>query len=182
MNQQEPAFELLRQFKNVSVDTELLTMKVIKKRFSHLNPQDLYNIFEMGIQGEFGKLYQADPQTLIGWVEDYCKKANKKVSYYERPILPPSVKITDRDYPTTYEDWQQEVNKAYIAFLGGTPTTSMHPDIYSRLSLDGRIHINAYKEYYTNESDWDISRQKVMAKYFTDCKLNGLNEIYHVSK
>lgn len=177
---QEPAFELLRQFKNVSTDTELLTMKVVKKRYSHLSPQDLYNIFEMGIQGEFGKLYSADPQTLIGWVDEYCKKQSKRVSYYEKPILPPSVKITDREYPTNYTEWQKEINKCYTAFLGGTPVTHFHPDIYFRLQLDGRIQLNDYKEFYTTEDDWDISRIRVIERYFTYQKMNGANQIYHV--
>lgn len=180
MNNQEPAFELLRQFKQVSTDTELLVMKAIKKRFSHISRQDLYNIFELGIQGEFGKLYSADPQTLIGWVEDYNKSRKDKVSYYETPVLPPDTRITDPRYPTTYEDWQKEVNKAFTSFLNGVSVRNLHPDIYDRLLLDGRIKIGQHLVWYSHEEDWNLSRQKAVEKYFTDCKLSGLNQIYYV--
>ena len=50
-----PAFEYLRQFKKVSDESEELVMKVVKKRYPEISLNELVNIFEQGITGDFGK-------------------------------------------------------------------------------------------------------------------------------
>jgi hypothetical protein len=69
-----PAFEYLRQFKKVSDEAEELVMKVIKKRYPEISLNELVNIFEQGITGDFGKVYSADPETLLDWVRTYTKR------------------------------------------------------------------------------------------------------------
>ncbi len=64
-----PAFEYLRQFKKVSDESEELVMKVVKKRYPEISLNELVNIFEQGITGDFGKVYSADPETLLDFLK-----------------------------------------------------------------------------------------------------------------
>ncbi len=131
-----PAFEYLRQFKKVSDESEELVMKVVKKRYPEISLNELVNIFEQGITGDFGKVYSADPETLLDWVRSYTNRKGNQRSYYETPILTPDVTIYDQRYPEKQEDWNKEVNKGYTAYLNGVSTKEMHPHIYDRLMVD----------------------------------------------
>ena len=56
-----PAFEYLRQFKEVKSVTEELVLKTIKKKYHNITIDDLTNAFENGITGEYGKVYSPVP-------------------------------------------------------------------------------------------------------------------------
>ena len=66
-----PAFELIRRHKDVSPETEALVLKQIRNKCS---TTELITIFENGISGKYGKLYSADTQTLVGWVDRFVKE------------------------------------------------------------------------------------------------------------
>lgn len=174
------AFEFLNQFVDVSEQTEELVLKVIKKRFSHLSPQTLVEIFERGIAGDYGKVYKADPQTILGWIEKHCSRQDNNKSYYESDLLPPHTHITSAYYPQKYEDWMKEANKAYTKYLNGTDVSNFHPHIYDRLMCDGRIQLNQYKDHLVGE-DIDKAKQSTLKQYFEQCKKRGHSQIYHVN-
>jgi hypothetical protein len=173
-----PAFDYLRQFKNVSDETEELVMKVVKKRYPEISLNELVSIFEQGITGDFGKVYSADPETLLNWIRSYTNKKGMKRSYYETPLLTPDVSIYDQQYPEKQDDWNKEVNKSYTAYLNGTPTRSMHPHIYDRLMIDGKIKLNAYLKYYTDKVD--EAKQMILNDYFNEQKRKGFSYIYYI--
>lgn len=172
------AFEYLRQFKKVSEDTEELVMKLLKRRYPDIGMNELVQIFEQGIAGDFGKVYAADPETILDWVKESMKRKGRQSSYYEAPILSPHVSIIDLDYPQKMEDWQKEVNKAFTAFLNGVSTRDMHPHLYDRLMVDGKIPMNSYHKYLDNSVD--ESKQRFLADYFTDCKNRAYTYIYFI--
>ena len=171
------AFEYLRQFKKVSEETEDLVMKLLKKRYPSIGMNELVDIFEKGIAGDFGKVYAADPETILDWVKTSFNRKGQNSSYYEAPILPPNVSITDLNYPQKMEDWHKEVNKSYTAFLKGVSTLNMHPHLYDRLMVDNKIEINSYKKY---EGEVDEAKQLVLKDYFTECKRKGWSYIYFI--
>ena len=76
-----PAFEYLRQFKEVKQATEDLVLRTLKRKHPNITIEDLTNAFELGLTGEFGKVYSADPQCLISWVDEYMSKRSSKKSY-----------------------------------------------------------------------------------------------------
>jgi len=179
---QDPAFEYIRKFKTVSDETEILVKKVIKKKFPDITPNDLVTIFENGLSGEYGKMYSADPQTLIGWIEDFMKTRGKKGSYLSDGLLDPNIKITDREYPNSTVDWQKEVNKAYIKNLVGTNPSNFHPDLYDRLMMDNFIHRDAFVFFLERGGDEMAqivkAKQITLSKFFEVCKSKGWNQIY----
>lgn len=174
------AFEYLRQFKKVSEETEELVMKLLKRRYPDIGMNELVQIFEQGIAGDFGKVYSADPETILDWVKESMKRKGRQSSYYEAPILPPHVSITDLNYPQKMEDWHKEVNKSFTAFLNGVSTLDMHPHIYDRLMVDGKIQLNAYKKYF--EEDVNKAKQLVIKDYFNQAKRNGYSYIYFIKQ
>ncbi len=104
------AFEYLRQFKKVTNETEQLVIKVLKKRYPEISMNELVSIFESGISGDFGKIYNLDPETIIDWVRTYVNRKGEKRSYYETPLLTAEISIYDQRYPEKQEDWNKEVN------------------------------------------------------------------------
>jgi hypothetical protein len=86
----------------------------------------------------------------------------------------------DNRYPEKQEDWNKEVNKAFTSFLNGTSTTQMHPHIYDRLMVDGKIPLNAYLKHYTN--DVTIAKQQTLNDYFAGCKDKGFTYIYFIKQ
>lgn len=175
-----PAFEYLRQFKKVSDDTETLVIKIIKKKYPELGMKELVQVFENGIAGEYGKVYSVDPDTILDWIRKHNNNKGQQRSYYETPLLTPDVTMYDHRYPEKQEDWNKEVNKAYTAYLNGTPTTEMHPHIYDRLMVDSKIPLNAYLKYYSN--DVIIAKQQILKDYFAGCKEKGFTYIYFIKQ
>ena len=138
------------------------------------------NIFELGISGEFGKVYSADPETLIGWVQEYQKKSNNKKSYYESGLAHPSLTILSDGYPSGLDDWHKEVNKAFTKWLGGTGCDNFHPHIYDRLMIDNKIKMNSYKKYFNGTTNVDTAKQLCISDFFLIAKQYGLTQIYNV--
>jgi len=174
------AFEYLRQFKKVSNEVEELVMKLLKKRFPTIKANELVDIFEKGIAGDYGKIYTIDPETLLDWVKSYMNRKGQANSYYETPILPPHVSMTDVNYPQKMEDWHKEVNKSFTAFLNGVSTLDMHPHIYDRLMVDGKIQLNAYQKYY--QEDVNKAKQLILKDYFNEAKKKGYSYIYFIKQ
>jgi len=162
------AFEYLRQFKKVTNETEQLVIKVLKKRYPEISMNELVAIFESGISGDFGKIYNLDPETIIDWVRSYNNKKGQKRSYYETPLLTYDISIYDQRYPEKQEDWNKEVNKSY----------KMHPHIYDRLMVDGKIQMNAYLKYYQDKVD--EAKQMILNDYFQEQKKKGFSYIYFI--
>jgi len=175
-----PAFEYLRQFKKISDDAEALVTKFIKKKYPELGMKELVQIFENGIAGEYGKVYSADPETILDWIRKHVSNKGQQRSYYETPLLTKEVTIYDNRYPEKQEDWCKEVNKAFTAYLNGISTTEMHPHIYDRLMVDSKIPLNAYLKHYT--SDVTIAKQKILTEYFSACKQKGFTYIYFIKQ
>lgn len=175
-----PAFDYLRRFKKVSDDTEELVMKVIKKRYPEISMNDLVTIFESGISGDYGKVYSADPETIIDWVRTFTNRKGQQRSYYETPLLTPDVSIYDNRYPEKQEDWNKEVNKGYTAFLNGVSTKEMHPHIYDRLMIDSKIEFNSYLKYY--KDDVTEAKQLILKDFFIEQKKKGFSFIYFIKK
>jgi hypothetical protein len=99
---------------------------------------------------------------------------------YETPILTPDITIYDQRYPEKQEDWNKEVNKGYTAFLNGVSTRQMHPHIYDRLMVDGKIQMNAYLKYYKDKVD--EAKQMLLNDYFQEQKRKGFTYIYFIKK
>lgn len=175
-----PAFDYLRQFKKISDDTEALVTKFIKKKYPELGMKELVQIFENGIAGEYGKVYSADPETILDWIRKHITNKGQQRSYYEQPLLTADVSMYDNRYPEKQEDWNKEVNKAFTSFLNGVSTNQMHPHIYDRLMVDGKIPLNAYLKHYTN--DVTIAKQQTLKDYFATCKDKGFTYIYFIKQ
>jgi len=175
-----PAFEYLRQFKKVSDETEELVIKFVKKKYPEISVNELVTIFENGIAGEFGKIYSADPETILEWIRKHTIKKGSERSYYETPLLTKDVSIYDSRYPQRTEDWLKEVNKAFTAYLNGVSVYEMHEHIYDRLMVDSKIEMNSYLNYYTENVQQ--AKQRYLKDYFENCKMKGLNQIYFIKK
>jgi len=173
-----PAFEYLRQFKKVSEETEELVIKTLKKKFPNISMGELVDIFELGLTGEFGKVYSCDVETLVDWVKTFMRKKDNSSSYYEQGLIGTHLKVTDIGYPSGYEAWYKEVNKAYIKFLEGVTYNAFHPHIYDRLMVDGKIKPESYHKYL--DSSVDEAKQRYISEYFRECKKQGYNQIYNV--
>jgi hypothetical protein len=175
-----PAFEYLRQFKKVSDETEELVIKFVKKKYPEISVNELVTIFENGIAGEFGKIYSADPETILEWIRKHTIKKGSERSYYETPLLTKDVSIYDSRYPQRTEDWLKEVNKAFTAYLNGVSVYEMHEHIYDRLMVDSKIEMNSYLNYFTENVQQ--AKQQYLKDYFENCKMKGLNQIYFIKK
>lgn len=174
-----PAFDYLRQFKQVSEATEELSLKTIKKRYPNITIDELTNIFESGISGDYGKVYAIDPQTLIGWVSDYMTK-RPTTSIYESPLLDNTIGITHKDYPRNNDEWMKEVNKSFYAFLRGVSTLNMHPHLYDRLMLDGYFEVEEFNKHMDKTNSIRISKQKCLEELFIAAKSKGSDKIYAI--
>jgi len=189
-----PAFEFLRQYKQVSEATEELVTKTLKRKFPNITYSQLTDIFELGISGEYGKVYSIDPQTLLDWVSEYMRKQSNPASYLEQPLLDNTIKITDKEYPTSQGDWEKEVNKHYNAYLRGVNCLYFHPHVFDRLVIDGKLHHHEFQkqmsqqelEYYQNgeyeKSNIRLAKQKGIAEYFAHRKSLGHHSIYFDGK
>ena len=176
-----PAFDYLRQFKEVKPATEELVLKTLKRKYPNITINDMSNAFELGLTGEFGKVYSADPQCLIGWIEEYMTKQKSKGSYYDERLLDNTIGLTDRRYPTRTEDWCKEANKCYTAYLKGVNVTTMHPHVYDRLVIDRKIDRDALDSFLPdNYKPEDIRKAKysILKQFFDYAKSTGADKIY----
>ncbi len=179
-----PAFELIRRHKDVSPETEALVLKQIRNKCS---TTELITIFENGISGKYGKLYSADTQTLVGWVDRFIKEKMNDKNYLESPLA--DVTMSEMDN----WDWNKEVNKCYHAFLNGVSHEYFHHAVYDTMLLDGKVEMNEYKKYYKLPDDadpndkvlWDdhirkirIAKRKVIRDKFDKFKSYGYHDIY----
>lgn len=171
-----PAFELLRSFKECSEETEKLVTGIIRRRFSDLTKKELAQIFEQGISGEYGKVYTLDPQTLLGWVEKYSKNKNSNKSYLEGALLP----VNTPGYEMI--DWFKEANKCYQAFLNGVNEQYFHRCVYDRMMLDDKIKLNAYWKYYKGDDLEEVykAQRKILGDVFNDYKQQGYTTVYFI--
>jgi hypothetical protein len=162
-----PAFDLIRQFKEVSPETERLVLKNIRNRMTQ---DDFFKAVEKGIAGEFGKFYSADPQTIIAWANKYIAQSQENQNYLETGLVPVNTRMTDRDYPLTPEDWRKEVNKCFNSFKRGVSSDYFHPHCYDRLICDARIPLNYLEKFGKSETDSEVmkSKQKALNQYFTE--------------
>jgi hypothetical protein len=178
-----PAFEYLRLFKEVKPVTEDLVLKTLKRKYPNMTFDELTNAFELGLTGEFGKVYSADPQCLIGWVDEYMNKNKSKRSYYEDALLDNTIGITDRRYPTRTEEWLKEVNKCYTAYLKGVSTTEMHPHVYDTLVMDRKVERDYFEKYLPNKeyhpADIRKAKHQSMKDFFEWAKSLGNDKIYY---
>ena len=172
-----PAFDYLRQFKKVSDETEELVLKTLKKKFPNLSTNELVTIFENGLTGEYGKIYSADAETILDWVKAFT---SKKVSRncFEQGLLHPQMSVAHPHYPSKYEDWHKECNRAFVKFLEGVSESNFHPHIYDRLMCDNKIPIHSYQKYLNGSID--EAKQRYLRDYFNECKLKGWNQIYTI--
>jgi hypothetical protein len=174
-----PAFEYLRQFKQVNEATEELVLKTLKRKYPNITLEELTNIFERGISGDFGKVYAIDPQTLLGWVDDSQSKVQNGSTYFESPLLDSSIKITDGRYPDT-KGWLQEANKCYLAYCRGVSVYDFHPHVYDRLVMDNKVPTSYFEKHMPKTNSIRESKQISLGEFFEWCKSNGVNQIYNV--
>lgn len=170
------AFELLRQFKDVSAETEKLVMAIIRRKHRDLTIKELTKIFEDGIAGEYGKVYTLDPQTILSWVDKYSSNKNSSVSYLQSPLL-------SIDTPAWENiDWSKEANRCFQAFLNGVSEQYFHRCVYDRMMVDGKIPVNAYKKYYKGDDLEEVysAQRKFLKDVFTDYKRAGFTTIYFI--
>lgn len=183
-----PAFELLRKHKEVKPEVENLVLKQNKGRVS---TSEMLEIFENGISGKYGKLYSADAQTLMGWVNEYLKEKNSPKNYLVAPLC-------DVNMPSWETwDWAAETNKCYHAFLNGVSCDYYHPCVYDNLMLENKIEAESYNKYYKippdanpeDKFEWDKiiievnkAKQKVLRDVFTRFKGYGFNDIFTIRK
>jgi hypothetical protein len=181
------AFDYLRQFHEVDEPTQKL---VIKKTFG-LKESELLTIFEKGISGEFGKVYKADPQTILGWVDKYQATKNSNKNYLESGLVNPLEPVTGMNYPQSTEQWHKEANKALLSFLNGVSESNFHPHIYDRMMLDGKIEPGVSAKYYngpdpTNENldlvsiELGKAKQKILRDVFLSYKSRGWTTVYFI--
>lgn len=192
-----PAFELVRQFKEVSTDVEKLVMKVVSSKYS-VTSSDLVKAFEKGVSGEYGKFIMADPQTLINWVGKFVNEKSSAKNYLESGLLDPSTKPSSLGYPRTTDDWCKEANKCFTAFLNGVGCEYFHPHVYDRMLLDNKIELNAYKKYCKEDIDKyffskddemndyinnhvNPAKQKILRDIFAGYKSKGWSSVYVIA-
>jgi hypothetical protein len=173
-----PAFEILRRYYPCDQQTEEFILKRIN---GSVNQNDLVQIVENGISGQFGKVYKADPQTVLGWVDEW-RKSSKNGLRNDLSLLNPFTRITDPNYPTGIYSWYNEVNKCYWAHLKGVTENNFHPDIYDRLVMDGKLKIRDMNEHKVSDSELDVMKAKqITAKmYFIEMQKRNVQNIYYV--
>ena len=169
-----PAFEFLRKHKKVSPETEALVMKRVAGRVSS---SDLISVFEKGISGDFGKVYSADPETILGWVKQWESEKNKSRNYLSTGLLPVDTPVWE------VVEWDKEANKCFTAHISGISEAYFHPGVYDRMMIDGKINLNDCMKYLPKgykESDVMAAKQKVLRDVFSEYKQKGWNKIYFV--
>lgn len=173
-------FDYLREFKNITSETEAL----VRKKTGYIKDSELMQIFENGITGKYGKVYTLDPQTLIGWVNQFNNSKTKADNYLNSGLLNPETKVTDINYPQTSDDWKKETNKAFAAYLNGV--TNFHHDIYNHLVCDSKITIGYLKKYtpaeypHCDNVKIKAAMKQAVIDYFGRCRNNGWNQIYFI--
>jgi hypothetical protein len=170
------AFELLRNFKEVSEETEKLVLAIVSRKHRDLTIKELSQIFESGIAGEYGKIYTLDPQTILSWIDKYEKNKNSAKDYLEGPLL----SVNTPGFETI--DWLKEANKCYQAFLRGISEIYFHHCVYDRMMLDDKIKLNAYRKFYQGDDINEIHRaqQKIIKEVFMKMKDQGLTYVYFI--
>lgn len=171
-----PAFEILRAFKECSEETEKLVVAMIRKKFYGLTNNELKTIFENGIAGEYGKIYSLDPQTLLSWIEKYWRNKNAPKNYLEGGLLP----VNTPSWETV--EWDKEANKCYRAFLNGVSHEYFHRCVYDRMMIDGKIELNAYQKYYRGSDLNEVyqAQQKILRDVFADYNKQGFSTVYFI--
>ena len=181
-----PAFELVRRHKEVTPETETLVLKQVKNKVSQT---ELINIFENGISGVYGKVYQADPQTLIGWVDKYTRSKHSDKNYLDTSLCDVNMNQAES------WDWDKEANKCFLAYMSGVNENLFHPCVYDRMMIDGKIEISAYEKYYKipdglifDSPLWPdalakvkAAKQKILRDVFAQHKRMGWQTIYFIS-
>lgn len=178
-----PAFDYLRGFKDCSPDVEELVMKTVKRKFPTVSIGELKQVFEKGLAGEFGKVYKADPDVLVGWVTASQRAKNTSGNYLSTGLVLPTVSMTHPDYPAGLEDWHKEANKCLTAFLNGVSEVNFHPHVYDRMMIDGKISLNACAKYLGKDPE-DIevteAKQKILRDTFIGYKSQGWATVYFI--
>lgn len=179
MTGMNPAFEMIRQHKKVSEETEALVMKKVRGRITNT---ELMQVFEDGLSGKYGKVYSMDPETLIGWVNKHEVEKNSAKNYLDSALLPISTLGRENI------DWWKEANKCYRAFLNGVSEQYFHPCVYDRMMLDDKgIKLNDYSKYVPTGTvidenfDPTIYKQKVLKDVFRKFKDEGKTWIYFIN-
>ena len=111
-----PAFEYLRQFKKISDDTEALVTKFIKKKYPELGMKELVQIFENGIAGEYGKIYSADPETILDWIRKHINNKGNKEAIMKRLYLPQRFQFMITDIPKSTKTGTKKSTKPILLF------------------------------------------------------------------
>lgn len=175
------AFDYLREYKKCEEQTEEFVMKKLKGKVSQ---DELITIFEKGIGGDYGKLIVADPQTILGWVEQYQKDKQKKDSkeYLNTGLLDPATKVTAHAYHVNPNDWCKEANKCFTAFLNGVQPSNFHPHVYDRMMLDNKIEMNAYKKHLNGQEQADVDKAKqwILKEVFQQYRDKGWTTVYFI--
>lgn len=189
------AFDYLRQFFDVDEATETL---VKKRTTGRIKESELITIFEKAAAGDYGKVYKAEAQTLLGWVNKFVNEKSSAKNYLESGLLDPGTKPSSINYPRTTDDWCKEANKCFTAFLNGVGCEYFHPQVYDRMLLDNKIELNAYKKYCKEDIDkYDFSKddemndyinnhvnpakQKVLRDIFAGYKQKGWSSVYVIA-
>jgi hypothetical protein len=176
-----PAFEFLRKYKPCEQHTEDFVMKKSKKRISQ---SELITVFEKGVAGEYGKFIQADPQTLLGWIDKYVSKKNSSQNYLELGLLDKRTHVTSPKYHSKMQDWEKEANRCFTAFINGVSEENFHPHVYDRMLLDHKITMNAYLKYFkpTGNETEDVmaAKQKILRDCFIGYKKLGYTVVYFI--
>lgn len=175
-----PAFDLIRQFKEVHPETERLVLRRLKTK---LTQTEIFEAFEKGVAGDYGKFIAADPQTLISWGNKYLSEKDSSKNYLDSGLIPVDIKYTDRRYPLDADEWKKEVNKCYHAFLKGVSSEYFHPLCYTQMQFDDKIALNEYMKETKSEELPQIHRaqQKIMAEKFAQYKKLGYENVYLIS-
>ena len=175
-----PAFEFLRQFKPVTDATEELVTKTIKRKFPEITLEQLIEVFENGIVGEYGKIFTIDPETLMRWVYEYMAKTNQLHNYLNKPLLDNKIKLTDPRFPSSPREWQKETNRCFQAYIKGVNVYEFHPYVYDKLVLDNRLPVAYFERYISAPEPLQIrkGKQQSIGDYFEHMKTSGATEIY----
>jgi len=182
----DPAFLYLRKFNDVSAETEDLVCKRISGRVSS---SELIKCFENGIAGEYGKVYKADPETIMMWVKKFINNKVSAKNYLDSGLIPVSVNGV---YVSDLTDWMKETNKCYMAFVSGVSEEYFHHYVYKCLVTDDRIKKEDYQRYYkfnpfefeqngfVETEEMKSAMRKSVRDYFANCKAKGFDKIYFV--
>ncbi len=179
------AFEFLRQHKEVRQEVESL---VLRKMYYTATEGEMLAAFENGISGKYGKIYTLDAQTLIKWINNFKNEGKEGDLWINSTMIGADIGQHHKDYPLTNKQWNQQVNRAYMAHKSGLNERLFHPDLYSYLVLDDKIKLGSLKKYtppeYPECSDEEIkaAMRKVVKDFFIECDKRGMQFIYSKSQ